>query len=44
MWQAEQGNLRQALDDLEKVHAICGNTDCRAYRELKDVIDGTATY
>jgi hypothetical protein len=23
---------------------ICGNTDCRPYKELKSVIDGTATY
>jgi tetratricopeptide (TPR) repeat protein len=44
MWQAEQGNLLKAKDDLEKVRAICGNTDCREYRLLKDVIDGTATY
>ncbi len=43
MWQAEQGNVLKAKDDLEKVRLICG-TDCRAYRMLKDVIDGTATY
>jgi len=43
MWHAEQGNLLKAKDDLEKVRVICG-TDCRAYRMLKDVIDGTATY
>jgi tetratricopeptide (TPR) repeat protein len=44
MWHAEQGNLLKAKDDLEKVRLICGNTDCRPYRELKGVIDGTATY
>jgi len=44
MWQAEQGNVLKAKDDLEKVRLICGNTDCRAYKMLKDVIDGTQTY
>jgi tetratricopeptide (TPR) repeat protein len=43
MWQAEQGNVLKAKDDLEKVRLICG-TDCKAYKMLKDVIDGTATY
>jgi tetratricopeptide (TPR) repeat protein len=43
MWQAEQGNVLKAKDDLEKVRLICG-TDCRAYQMLKDAIDGTATY
>ena len=43
-WQAEQGNLLKAKDDLEKVRVICGNTDCAPYRKLKGVIDGTATY
>ena len=43
MWHAEQGNVLKAKDDLEKVRLICG-TDCRAYKMLKDVIDGTATY
>jgi len=43
MWQAEQGNLLKAKDDLEKVRLICG-TDCRAYRMLKDAIDGTVTH
>jgi tetratricopeptide (TPR) repeat protein len=44
MWQAEQGNLLKAKDDLEKVRVICGNTDCAEYRKLKGVIDGTTTY
>jgi tetratricopeptide (TPR) repeat protein len=43
MWQAEQGNVLKAKDDLEKVRLICG-TDCRAYKMLKDAIDGTVTY
>jgi tetratricopeptide (TPR) repeat protein len=43
MWQAEQGNVLKARDDLEKVRLICG-TDCRPYKMLKDVIDGTETY
>jgi tetratricopeptide (TPR) repeat protein len=44
MWHAEQGNVLKAKDDLAKVAAICGNTDCREYKALKDVIDGTVTY
>src|ERR1700676_3240527 len=44
MWQAEQGNLLKAKDDLEKVHMICGNTECHEYVALKEVIDGTRTY
>jgi tetratricopeptide (TPR) repeat protein len=44
MWQAEQGNVLKAQDDLEKVRLICGNTDCRPYQMLKDVIDGTENY
>ena len=44
MWHAEQGNVLKAKDDLEKVHVICGNTDCRPYQMLKEVIEGTATY
>jgi len=44
MWQMEQGNRLKALDDLQKVELICGNTTCEEYRQLKDVIDGKATY
>jgi tetratricopeptide (TPR) repeat protein len=44
MWYAEQGNVLKANDDLEKIRTICGNTDCQAYKALKDVIDGTVTY
>jgi len=43
MWQAEQGNLLKAKDDLEKVRLICGTT-CEPYKMLKAVIDGTETY
>jgi tetratricopeptide (TPR) repeat protein len=43
MWQAEQGNLLKAKDDLEKVRLICG-TACEPYKMLKDVIEGTKTY
>lgn len=44
MWQMEQGNRLKALDDLQKVKLICGNTACEEYRELKAVIDGKASY
>jgi tetratricopeptide (TPR) repeat protein len=44
MWQMEQGNRLKALDDLQKVQLICGNTSCEEYRQLKAVIDGKATY
>jgi tetratricopeptide (TPR) repeat protein len=44
MWQMEQGNRLKALDDLQKVKLICGNTSCEEYRQLKAVIDGTGTY
>ena len=44
MWQMEQGNRLKALEDLQKVQLICGNDTCEEYRQLKAVIDGTATY
>jgi tetratricopeptide (TPR) repeat protein len=44
MWHAEQGNRLMAHDFLEKVRAICGNTECEDYTKLKGVIEGTATY
>ena len=43
MWQAEQGNVLKAKDDLQKVESICGTT-CREYTALKAAIDGTVTY
>ncbi len=44
MWQAEQGNRIKAGEYLTKVNALCGNTTCQEYVELKAVIDGTGTY
>jgi len=44
MWQMEQGNRLKAEDDLQKVKLLCGNTDCTEYKQLRDVIDGTASY
>lgn len=44
MWHAEQGNLLKARDHLVKVAAICGNTECREYVMLKEVIEGTRAY
>ena len=44
MWQMEQGNRLKAEDDLQKVRLLCGTTDCTEYKQLKDVIDGKATY
>ena len=44
MWHMEQGNRLKALDNLQKVQLICGNTSCEEYRQLKDGIDGKATY
>jgi tetratricopeptide (TPR) repeat protein len=44
MWQMEQGNRLKALEDLQKVQLICGNTTCEEYRQLSEVIAGTASY
>ncbi|HEY2535120.1 MAG TPA: tetratricopeptide repeat protein [Xanthobacteraceae bacterium] len=44
MWHAEQGNVLKAKDDLEKIRAICGNTQCKEYKALQAAIDGTVTY
>jgi len=43
MWQAGQGNVLKAKEDLDKVRLICG-TDCKAYTMLKNAIDGTIVY
>ena len=40
----EQGNRLKAEDFLHKVNALCGNTDCQEYTQLKAVIDGTGSY
>ena len=44
MWHMEQGNRLMANDYLAKVTLLCGNTSCEEYRQLKAVIDGTASY
>ena len=44
MWQMEQGNRLKAEDFLAKVKLICGTASCEEYRQLKAVIDGTASY
>ncbi len=44
MWQMEQGHRDMALADLTKIRLICGNTRCREYRELKEVIEGKEHY
>ena len=44
MWHAEQGNRLKAQDYLVKVNALCGDTACKEYTELKAVIDGKASY
>jgi hypothetical protein len=44
MWHAEQGNRLKAKDYLDNVRAICGDTKCREYAELKSVIDGSGSY
>jgi tetratricopeptide (TPR) repeat protein len=44
MWHMEQGNRLMAQDYLAKVNALCGDTACKEYTELKAVIDGKASY
>jgi tetratricopeptide (TPR) repeat protein len=44
MWHAEQGNMLKARDHLDKIQALCGNTTCKEYVDLKGVMEGTATY
>jgi tetratricopeptide (TPR) repeat protein len=39
LWHLEQGNKLKAQDFLEKVHALCGNTTCQEYVDLKTAID-----
>jgi tetratricopeptide (TPR) repeat protein len=43
MWHVEQGNVVRARDYLAKVQVLCGNTTCREYAALKEVIDGAST-
>ena len=40
----DRGNRLKAEDYLQKVNALCGNTDCKEYIQLKAVIDGTGSY
>lgn len=44
MWHMEQGNRLKALDNLKQVAMLCGNTSCTEYQQLKDVIEGKASY
>jgi tetratricopeptide (TPR) repeat protein len=44
MWHAEQGNLGVAQEYLAKVRLICGNEDCREFKDLKGSIAGEFTY
>lgn len=44
MWQVEQGHPDKAMAYLAKIKAICGNTTCRAYHELEEVIEGKESY
>jgi tetratricopeptide (TPR) repeat protein len=44
MWHMEQGNRLKAEDFLAKVNVLCGNTSCEEYKQLRAVIDGTASY
>jgi len=45
LWHLEQGNKLKAHDFLEKVHALCGNTTCQEYVDLKAAIeDGRNSY
>ena len=44
MWHAEQGNVLEANDFLQKIAMICGGTDCEPFKNLKGVIDGKFTY
>lgn len=44
MWHVEQGNRLKAEDFLAKVKLICGSASCEEYKQLKAMIDGTASY
>ena len=44
MWHVEQGNRLKAQDFLEKIEAICGNTSCKEYQDLKGGLEGTVSY
>jgi hypothetical protein len=42
MLRAEQGDLRVARDNLERVARACGNKTCNEYKALEDVIAGAS--
>jgi tetratricopeptide (TPR) repeat protein len=44
MWHVEQGNRLKAQDFLGKIEAICGNTSCKEYQDLKGGLEGTMSY
>ena len=44
MWHAELGHSLQAEQYLQKVKFLCGNTSCKEFVQLRDVIDNKATY
>jgi tetratricopeptide (TPR) repeat protein len=44
MWHVEQGNLATAADYLVKVRMICGNEDCKEFKDLERSIGGELTY
>ena len=44
MWHAEQGNKLKAEDYLQKVKLICGEEKCTEFTQLREVIDGKASY
>lgn len=44
MWHAEQGNRLMAEDYLRKVKLICGSESCTEFKQLREVIDGRASY
>jgi tetratricopeptide (TPR) repeat protein len=44
MWHAELGQLAVAEQFLAKVRSICGNEDCKEFRDLKSAMEGELTY
>ena len=45
LWHLEQGNKLKALDFLEQIRVLCGNTRCQEYVDLKAAIaDGRHSY
>jgi tetratricopeptide (TPR) repeat protein len=44
MWQVEMGNLGRAEEYLAKIRVICGNEDCREFKDLQRSLAGEITY